>query len=235
VIGTRSAPTKILVECNAVGHTYGSGSLAVVAVAQATCRIPHDARVAITGASGSGKSTLLHLLAGLETPTSGLIRWPGLKGPPAGNPDEVGVIFQGPSLIPYLDVIGNVGLPLILNGTPDAAAAERAMKALSDLDLADLGSKLPDELSGGQGQRVAIARVLAARPTLILADEPTGQLDGITARHVIDVLLQAADRLGAALVISTHDEQVAARLEQRWDMHDGHLAVPHRQTDGHPS
>lgn len=229
--GTRPAATRTLVECEAVGHTYGVGPLAVVAVAQATCTIPHNARIAITGASGSGKSTLLHLLAGLETPTSGAIRWPGLGGPPAGNPDQVGIIFQGPSLIPYLDVIDNVALPLILNGVPDAAAADRALTALADLDLADLGSKLPDELSGGQGQRVAIARVLATRPTLILADEPTGQLDGITARHVIDVLLRAADRLDAALVISTHDEQIAARLGQRWEMHDGHLAASHPQQE----
>ncbi|MCU1524967.1 MAG: transporter ATP-binding protein, partial [Microbacteriaceae bacterium] len=105
----------------------------------------------------------------------------------------------------------------------DSEAERRALEALDDLELGWMAAKLPDELSGGQAQRVAIARVLATRPRLIIADEPTGQLDRETGRHVIDVLLHAADRLGAALVISTHDPEVAERLPERWRMDDGRL------------
>jgi putative ABC transport system ATP-binding protein len=214
---------EILVECADVAHTYGSGPTAVVAVSQVDCFVLSDARLALMGPSGSGKSTLLHMMAGLETATSGQVTWPAFGSNPAGTPGQVGVVFQGPSLIPSLDSLGNVAFPLIVQGIPDGEAEQRAIEALNDLDLGWMANKLPDELSGGQAQRVAIARVLATRPRLIIADEPTGQLDGETGRHVIDVLLHAADRLGAALVISTHDPEVAERFPERWQMDDGKL------------
>ena len=137
----------------------------------------------------------------------------------------VGVVFQGPSLIPALDVLENVALPLILDGVPDRAAKELAREALRNLEIEALAAKLPEELSGGQSQRVAIARVLAARPAVILADEPTGQLDRVTGAHVMDVLLKAADALGAAVVISTHDPLIADRMDRRWRMRDGALTT----------
>jgi putative ABC transport system ATP-binding protein len=215
-----------LASCQDVSRTYGAGPTAVVAVHGADCEIwPRD-RIALVGASGSGKSTLLHLLAGLEPATAGTVTWPAFDTPPAANPAAVGVVFQGPSLIPALDVGENVALPLVLAGVEPLTATERAAAALTLLGVADLATKLPEELSGGQAQRVAVARVLAARPRLILADEPTGQLDRGTAAHVIDVLVAAADELGAALLITTHDPDVAARMQQRWPMHAGRLSTP---------
>lgn len=212
-----------VVTCREVSHTYGSGPTAVVAVHGVTCTVTSGARVAMTGPSGSGKSTLLHLMAGLEQPTTGVIDWPALGDHPGGRPGLVGVVFQGPSLIPALSVAENVALPLILRGSDDHDAHQAATQALQRLELDDLSAKLPEELSGGQAQRVAIARVLAIRPPLILADEPTGQLDRLSGAHVVDVLVEAAEVLGSALVVSTHDPAVAERLEVRWSMNGGSL------------
>lgn len=226
----RAVPSGMLIAMRDVALTYGSGPTAVVAVHGATCEVPSGARLAITGPSGSGKSTLLHLMAGLERPTAGSVSWPALGAEPLGRPGLVGVVFQGPSLIPTLDVAENVALPLVLAGTHARVAHELAMDALDTLEIDDLASKLPDELSGGQAQRVAIARAMATRPVLILADEPTGQLDRATGEHVIDVLLGAADLLGAAVVISTHDPAVSDRLSTRWRIRDGVLSTTDSST-----
>jgi ABC-type lipoprotein export system ATPase subunit len=186
-----------------------------------TVTVPPGARIAVTGPSGSGKSTLVHLLAGLEKPTTGTVAWPGLTDGDARPAHDIGLVFQGPSLLPALSVIENVALPLLLQGVDNVEARERARDALDDLDLVSLADTLPEEISGGQAQRVAIARVLAMAPRLIMADEPTGQLDHRSAEHVVDVLVEAADRLGAALVIATHDLAVVRRLPARWLMRDG--------------
>jgi putative ABC transport system ATP-binding protein len=196
---------------------------AVVAVHSATCDVLSASRVAVTGRSGSGKSTLLHLMAGLETPTAGVISWPGLGGSPLSQPGRVGLIFQGPSLLPALSGVENVMFPLLLARTDEQEARDRAWEALRILGIVELATKLPQELSGGQAQRVAIARVMASRPALILADEPTGQLDFHTAAHVMDVLLGTADDISAGLVVSTHDPRIAGRLPTRWRMRDGRL------------
>lgn len=212
-----------LVHVQDASRTYGRGPTAVVAVHGATCQVWPGERIAVVGASGSGKSTLLHLMAGLEPATTGSVTWPGLPHPPTTSPGTVGVVFQGPSLIPALDAIENVALPLVLAGTPDHQARRAAASTLARVGVGDLATHLPEELSGGQAQRVAVARVLAARPRLILADEPTGQLDQATGAHVIDVLVQAADELAAALVVTTHDRSVAARMHRQWPMHSGRL------------
>ena len=204
-----------------MSRVYGKGPAAVVAVHGTSCVVPAGARIALIGASGSGKSTLLHLFAGLEQPTVGTITWPGLADGTVGQAPQVGVVFQGPSLIPALDVAENTALPVLLAGGPDPD--RRALDALRAVGVADLAGKLPEELSGGQAQRVAVARVLAQQPRLVLADEPTGQLDRATGHHVLDVLLAAAARLGAALVVATHDPAVADRLNSHWFMHDGRL------------
>jgi putative ABC transport system ATP-binding protein/lipoprotein-releasing system ATP-binding protein len=162
-------------------------------------------------------------MAGLDRPTLGTVEWPAL-GPPASlRPGPVGVVFQGPSLLPPLTVLENVALPLVLGGETDAQARERARSALARLDLQALADKLPEELSGGQAQRVAVARALAGEPRLLLADEPTGQLDHVNAATVVDVLLAAASHAGAALVVATHDPAVAVRLDERWEIHSGAL------------
>lgn len=217
------APSGALVECDSVSRTFHRGSVEVAAVRSLSCAVTDGMRVALTGPSGSGKSTLLHLLAGLGSPTTGTIGWPGLGGPPRGRPGVVGMVFQGPSLVPALDVVENVALPLLLAGTDENDAAGHACAALDRLGVGELARKLPEEISGGQAQRVALARVLASRPRLILADEPTGQLDHDTGDRVISVLLDTADELGAALVVSTHDPRVATRLARRWRLDDGRL------------
>jgi ABC-type lipoprotein export system ATPase subunit len=225
-LGADDMPTGPLVSCIGVGRTFGAGAAAVVAVYDVSLSVSPGARVALTGPSGSGKSTLLHMLAGLENPTAGQLTWPGLGGHPLDRPGRVGMIFQGPSLLPALTVVENVTLPLLLADTDAVAATAAAMDALDRVGIADLHGGLPEDLSGGQAQRVAVARVLAARPALILADEPTGQLDHATASTVIDVLLATCDELGAAMIVSTHDPIIAARLPQEWAMRDGFLPEP---------
>jgi ABC-type lipoprotein export system ATPase subunit len=211
-----------LVICDDVSRVFGTGPGAVVAVHGTSCVIDADSRVAVIGSSGSGKSTLLHLLAGLEQPTVGSVTWPGLLPEPE-RAFQIGVVFQSPSLVPALTVAENTALPLVLGGTPDEESQTRAAEALAAVGMDDLAGKLPEELSGGQGQRVAVARVLAQRPRLVLADEPTGQLDRATGQHLIGVLLATASQIGAALVVSTHDRAVADHLDTHWYMYEGRL------------
>jgi ABC-type lipoprotein export system ATPase subunit len=218
---TPASGTLDLVCCANLARIYG----AVTALRDVTCAVRPGMQVALTGPSGSGKTTLLHLLAGLETPTSGTIAWPGLDGSPAGRPGLVGMVFQGPSLLPPLDVTENVALPLLLAGCAVSQARQRAAAALRDVGLDELADRLPEELSGGQAQRVAVARALAVRPRVILADEPTGQLDSVHAAQVTGLLLEAATRIGAALVLSTHDLTIASQLPERWQMADGRLVA----------
>jgi ABC-type lipoprotein export system ATPase subunit len=212
-----------VVRADRVVRRFGSGAATIIAVRGVTATVAPRARIALTGPSGSGKTTLLHLLAGLDTPTKGSVRWPGIDRHATVSHSRIGVVFQGPSLVPALDVTENVCLPLLFVDCAEAEATARAMGALERLGIAGLAHALPDELSGGQAQRVAIARVLAAGPRLILADEPTGQLDQDAAASVIDVLLRAADDLDAALIVSTHDGAIAQRLPTEWTMHDGRL------------
>lgn len=226
---TAPSDTLELARCTDLTRTYGSGAGEVRALRGVSCTLRRGAQVALTGPSGSGKSTLLHLLAGLDTPTGGTIAWPGLDGSPEGRPGLIGMVFQGPSLLPPLDVTENIALPLLLAGVTETQARERATAALHDVGLDELAARLPEELSGGQAQRVAVARALAARPRIILADEPTGQLDSAHAAQVVGLLLDAATMLGAALVLSTHDLTIAERIPERWRMADGLMVA-----DGDP-
>jgi ABC-type lipoprotein export system ATPase subunit len=211
-----------LVICDEVSRVFGTGLGAVVAVHGTSCVIDAGSRIAVIGPSGSGKSTLLHLLAGLEQPTVGSVTWPGLLPEPE-RAFQIGVVFQAPSLVPALTVAENTALPLVLAGIPDRESQTRAAAALAAVGMDDLAGKLPEELSGGQGQRVAVARVLAQRPRLVLADEPTGQLDRATGQQLIGVLLATASQIGAALVVSTHDRAVADHLDTHWYMYEGRL------------
>lgn len=213
----------VLVDCDGVARTFGTGRTAVVAVSGVTCAIHVGDRIALMGPSGSGKSTLLHLMAGLDEPTRGSVSWPAIGARDRLRPGPVGVVFQSPSLLPPLDVLENVTLPLLLAGQRPDSARRAGCEALERLDLSSLAAKLPEEISGGQAQRVAVARVLAGEPRLILADEPTGQLDHVVGALVIDALLDAALATGAALLISTHDPRIGERLERVWQMRDGQL------------
>lgn len=220
---------SVLVVCAAAGRTYGSGPTATVALQPTDCAVRAGQRVAIVGPSGSGKSTLLHLIAGLDEPTVGSVRWPSIGARDGLRPGPVAVVFQGPSLLAPLTVEQNVALPLVLEGRRDHDARVSAGEALERLGLIELAAKLPEELSGGQAQRVAVCRALAGRPRLILADEPTGQLDRANGAAVVEALLMASEHADAALVVSTHDRMVAERLPERWAMHSGRLSTTTRE------
>jgi ABC-type lipoprotein export system ATPase subunit len=212
-----------LVRCIDAARTYGAGRTATVALESATCEVPRGARVALVGPSGSGKSTLLHLMAGLDLPTRGSVDWPAIGSRDQLRPGPVAVIFQGPSLMPALTVEENAALPLMLAGRSEESAHAEARGALELLGLLELADKLPEEISGGQAQRVAIARALSGDPDLIVADEPTGQLDRASADAVIEVLLAVAEHTDAGLVVATHDFGIAEHLTERWTMRNGRL------------
>lgn len=217
--------TDVVATCTDVGVTFGRGPTAVVALHDSSCVIHRGDRIAVTGPSGSGKSTFLHLLAGLDALTTGTIAWPAIGASSDLRPGFVGLVFQSPSLIPSLDAAQNVALPLVLMHLDKRDATRRAMAALARLGVAELAFKLPEELSGGQAQRVAVARALAHEPVLLLADEPTGQLDHHNAEIVVDTLIEAADHNDAALVVATHDPEIAARFDERWSITDGRLTT----------
>jgi len=212
--------TDVLVRASGLSRQFGNGRGAVVAVADATFEIREGDRIALTGPSGSGKTSLLHLIAALDQPSAGVIEWPALGR--AGNlrPGPVAVAFQGPSLLPPLTVVENVALPALLAGSAETAATAAAGVLIDRLGLADVASKLPEQISGGQAQRAGLARALMGEPRLILADEPTGQLDRGSAAELMDVLLQQVTATQAALVVATHDTAVAGRLPLRWSMTD---------------
>jgi putative ABC transport system ATP-binding protein len=183
--------------------------------------------VAIVGPSGCGKSTLLGLIAGLEQPTDGTIQVGAVDlaaldddAAAAFRRSTVGLVFQSTDLMPFLTAVENVDLALALVGRSDPHAA-RAL--LDRLDLADHAEKLPDQLSGGQRQRVGIARAVAHRPQLILADEPTGELDSASSRTTVELLQRVHREMGATLVIVTHDESVAKRLGRTVRLRDGRV------------
>ena len=194
-----------------------------------TFEVPQKQMVAIVGPSGSGKSTLLGLMAGLDKPTSGSIH---LNGQEITGWSEyqlahfrrqnIGYIFQSFHLIPTLTALENVALPLELSGDPSANA--RAQELLEAVGLQDRHGHYPTQLSGGEQQRVAVARAFACRPPILLADEPTGNLDSATGQMVIDLLLNLNRDQGSTLVLVTHDSTLAERTERIITLHDGIIA-----------
>jgi putative ABC transport system ATP-binding protein len=206
------------------GRAFPLAGTTIDAVRDASCCVRARDRIAVTGPSGSGKSVLLNLMCGLDAPTSGAVFWPALETHRGLRPGQVAVAFQGPSLLPALSVLENVELPLAL-----AEMAGRKffspLDALKLVGLEDLADKLPDELSGGQIQRAAFARALVTRPNVILADEPTGQLDRATAQDLFDRVLGHLAATDTALVVATHDPSVAARMDYQWRIDDGVLCT----------
>ncbi len=214
---------EMFVAASGVGRDFSDGNLdRVTVLSDVDCDIGSGARIALVGPSGSGKTTLLHILGGLDKPTSGRIEWPGLGPFEELRPRNIGFVFQSPSLFPALTAAQNVSLPMILAGAQDVAE-RTAASILEAFGLGELADKLPEELSGGQAQRVAMARALAIRPKLILADEPTGQLDSVTAQLFFDTVLERIENTESALVVATHDEAVAARMVTRWTLKHGRL------------
>lgn len=214
----------VLVDVIDAQRVFSNGTTRIVALEHATCQVRSNDRIAMVGKSGSGKSTLLHLMAGLDEPTQGSVSWPGLGGPATSRSEKIGMVFQSQSLIRWLDVTENVALPLQLAGH-GRAARELALAALHRFGLEGLANKLPEELSGGQAQRVSLARATITRPALFLADEPTGQVDRATAAILLDTVLQWADEDEVAVVIATHDLNIARRFKTNWEMRGGVLVT----------
>jgi putative ABC transport system ATP-binding protein len=184
--------------------------------------------VAVTGPSGSGKSTLLGLLAGLDRPTAGTITVAGAEVSALGEAalarfrrDTIGYVFQSYHLIPTLTAAENVAVPLELTGEPDAPA--RAHALLAEVGLGERAHHYPAQLSGGEQQRVALARAMARRPAVVLADEPTGNLDSATGAQVIDLLLALNRERGSTLVLVTHDPALAGRADRVVPLRDGRV------------
>lgn len=215
--------TDVLAEAIDAGRVFESAGGRVIALQHATCKIGRGDRIALVGPSGSGKSTLLHLLAALDAPTSGTVRWPSLGEMSTLRPSKVTFVFQSESLVSSLTVLENIEAPLLLAGAQSDVARRAACTMLEGLDLSAIADKLPEEISGGQAQRVAVARSLVTKPDLILADEPTGQLDHATAARLLDLIDSHLRGSEAALVIATHDPFVAGRMKTRWQMDHGVL------------
>ncbi|WP_164701172.1 ABC transporter ATP-binding protein [Modestobacter sp. KNN46-3] len=215
--------------------TYGDGPAAAHALAGVDLDVGAES-LAVMGPSGSGKTTLLHCLAGIVRPTSGSVTWQGQDLARLSDArrtvlrrSDFGFVFQSGQLLPELPAVENAALPLMLAGVDRRTATERAARWLDHLGLAGLEQRRPGELSGGQGQRVAIARALVTAPGVVFADEPTGALDAATGQEVMSLLVRSTSAAGAALVVVTHDEGVAAWCGRVVTMGDG-LLVDDRRT-----
>jgi len=238
-----SAGTSI--ELDEVTKRYETAAGTVRAVDGISFDVQPGTSLAITGPSGCGKSTLLGLIGGLDTPTVGRVSIGGRELSTLSERDrarvrrhEIGLVFQSDNLLPFLTATENVSLQRSLDDPGDANA--QSFELLVELGLAEEADRFPDQLSGGQRQRVAVARALIHRPSLIVADEPTGSLDAESGAAVVDLLLDAQRASGTTLVLVTHEPEMARRLDRTVGMRDGRLADRHPDaeagppTPGHP-
>ena len=216
------------IELRDVDLSLGVGAARVHILRKINLTIRQGEAIGLVGASGSGKSTLLMTMAGLERPDSGSVRIGGVAIEAMGEDAlarfrgaRIGIVFQSFHLIPTMTALENVAAPLELAGAPDAFA--RAASELALVGLSARQSHYPAQLSGGEQQRVALARALAPRPSLLIADEPTGNLDETTGRAIIDLLFDAPSRRGATLALVTHDAALAARCDRTLRMRSGVL------------
>jgi putative ABC transport system ATP-binding protein len=218
------------IEIKNLRKVYGHGDTAVVALKNVNMRVAPGEVVGLVGPSGSGKSTLLKCLGAIIEPTSGqmtlgteVIYDNGWKTPDlrALRRDRIGFVFQAPYLIPFLDVTDNVALLPMLAGMPNAQARQRARELLESLDVAHRAKAEPSQLSGGEQQRVSIARALANRPPVILADEPTAPLDSERAMSVVRILNTMAQQAQTAIIVVTHDEKIIPTFKRIYHIRDG--------------
>jgi putative ABC transport system ATP-binding protein len=223
-----SPPGQVLVEVRDVTRTFGTGELATHALRGVSLEVREGQFVVVHGRSGSGKTTLLNILGGLDLPTSGTVSAAGRDLTAAGDRertafrrDEVAFVFQSFGLIPMLSAAENVGIPLRIQGVSRAEREERVRMMLSVVGLDEHAAHRPNELSGGQQQRVAIARALAGRPRLLIADEPTGQLDHETGQQIIRLLRTVIRSEGLTAIVATHDAALVALADAAFKIEDG--------------
>lgn len=217
-----------------LGRRYGSGQTAVEALAGVDIEVRAGRLTVVRGPSGSGKTTLLNLLGGLDRPTSGRV----LLGDDvlselseaelaAARRDRIGYVFQNFGLIPVLSAAENVEVPLRLRRMERGQRDERVTEVLELVGLARHAGQRPGELSGGQQQRVGVARALVARPEVLIADEPTGQLDSETAERIMDLILEVTRIRGTATVVATHDPLLISRADEVLELRDGRVVAGH--------
>jgi len=229
-------PTVLAVELSRVVKIYREGESERVVLREVDVRVAPGEIVVLLGRSGSGKSTLLNLVSGIDRPTSGVVRVEGVDVPALSETARtrfrrrrIGFIFQFFNLIPTLTVEENLRLPLELNGVAPDAGRARAGELLAAVGLADRAASFPDRLSGGEQQRVAVARALVHDPSLVLADEPTGNLDAESARRVLGLLADLARRAGRTVVAVSHSDEVAALADRVLMLADGRLSERSRE------
>lgn len=223
-----------MIVADSLTRKYGSGDSQVTALDALSIRIKQGEKVAILGRSGSGKSTLLNLIAGLDTPTSGCLKVNGKEPAALGSAEkaifrlkEIGVVFQSFQLIPQRTAYQNIELPLILAGTPVAKRREKVRDLLNAVGLEKRSNHRPKQLSGGEQQRIAVARAMVNDPQVILADEPTGNLDTNNSKQVMDLMLSMTKARKATLCLITHNESLAKQIADRVIvLRDGKLVSP---------
>jgi putative ABC transport system ATP-binding protein len=227
---SETAADTYLLEARGLGKTYTTGPSPVEALRNIDLLIEPGTMVVVRGRSGSGKTTLLNLLGGLDDPTTGSVRLDGDLVSAMSESDlsemrrsRVGFIFQAFGLIPILTAVENVEVPLRLVKTEPAVRRERSRVLLELVGLGDRTGHRPAELSGGEQQRVAIARALANRPQLLLADEPTGQLDSVTGKGIIDLIAALVHSEGIAAIVATHDPAPLAIADRVVELSDGEI------------
>jgi putative ABC transport system ATP-binding protein len=227
-----------MIAITGVGMRFASGDRSISVLADVTLDIPARQFVAIAGPSGSGKSTLLGLIAGLDRPSTGRIRVAGAEVTALSEDalarfrlDTIGYIFQSFHLIPTLTALENVAVPLELAGEPDALP--RAHALLAEVGLGERAQHYPVQLSGGEQQRVAVARAVARRPPVLLADEPTGNLDSATGKQIIELILGLNRTRGSTLVLVTHDPALAAHADRLVTLRDGRVVADEASIEPH--
>ncbi len=221
--------TRTIIDLVGVRKTYATGAVAVEALRGIDVRIAEGEYVAIIGPSGSGKSTLMHILGCLDVPTEGRYELAGRDVSDLAEAElahirnrEIGFVFQQFNLLPDLTALRNVALPLVYAGVAAAEREQRARRALDRVGLSDRAEHRPGELSGGQQQRVAVARALVTEPSMILADEPTGNLDSVASADVLSLFRELHDA-GRTIVLITHESDIAAQADRVLSIHDGAL------------
>jgi lipoprotein-releasing system ATP-binding protein len=220
-----------ILRCQQLGMTYTEGPNNVEVLSNINLQIEKGERIAIVGASGSGKSTLLHLLGGLDLPTTGSVWVDGQELSKMSDKKRglirnqyLGFVYQFHHLLPEFTAVENVAMPLLIRGDDTKEAKKKASELLEEIGLGHRLEHRPIELSGGERQRAAIARALVTEPNVVLADEPTGNLDENTAQGVFDMMMSLNQRIGTALVMVTHDTSLASKMDKRYHLESGTLS-----------